>query len=256
MNPTFAIEDRIRKTSLLVAAVVALMAGPASAANLVNNGSFETPDVTAGNNYVLYNTGSTGVTGWTVLGPTPIDAIHITPDTYQGLKGSDGHQWIDLTGIYGYDKGLLSDAIATAIGTKYHVSFDVGNYVPFGMATLGVAINGGAEQLFTNTSLAPTLTAPMNWASFGFDWVADSTSTRLSFVGRANGVLSNNGGIGLDNVSLTLLSSPAPEPSSWMLLLGGLGLVGALGRRRAQGGPDARDARGVAPSHGRLRRCA
>jgi hypothetical protein len=110
----------------------------------------------------------------------------------------------------------------------YRVSFDLGNYLPFGVSTLGLSLNGGPEQLYTNTSLAVTATNPMNWASFGFDWVANSSSLQLSFVGRANGAQSNNLGICLDNVAVF---APVPEPGTWGLMA--LGLC-AIGLRRAR----------------------
>lgn len=210
--------------------VATLSCSAASAAtNLVTDGSFESPNVLAGGNYVLFNAGSTGITGWTVLAPTPAESVALNPDTFLGLKASDGRQWIDMTGDTGYNKGLRSDAIATTVGVTYHVSFDLGNYLPFDIATLGLSVNGGPEQLYTNNSLAVTATNPMNWASFGFDWLATSNSLQLSFVGRANGVLSNNLGIGLDNVAVF---APVPEPGSWGLMALGLCAVGWRPARR------------------------
>jgi len=127
---------------------------------------------------------------------------------------------------------VRSDAFATTIGATYRVTFDIGNYIPFGKSTLGVSVNGGAEQLFLNPSLDANPKSPMNWATFGFDWVADGTSTQLAFLGRANGSLSNTGVIGLDNVGFELVKPPVPEPQTWALMLGGLGLVAAGARRR------------------------
>lgn len=222
-------------TVLRPIAAVVILAGSvlssAHASSLVANGSFEAPDIRAGGNYVLHTTGSTAITGWTVLG-APGEDIQHTPDSYMGLQASDGHHWLDLTGIYGYDKGVRSDAFATTPGATYRLSFDIGNYIPFGKSTIGVSINGGAEQLCVNTSLADNPKAPMNWARFGFDWVADGTSARLDFLGRANGALSNNAGIGLDNVGFELIKPPVPEPQTWALMLAGLGWVAAGARRR------------------------
>jgi hypothetical protein len=216
-----------------LACLAASLSGTGHAANLINNGSFETPSIVASGAYLNYNTGATGITGWTVLGPSTGVPVSLVPDTYLGLKASDGRQWIDLTGITGYDKGLKSDDFATTVGSSYTLSFDVGNYLPFGISTLGVAINGGAEQLFTNTSLAVTATNPMNWAAFSVTWVATTPSANISFVGRANGALSNSNVIGLDNVRFDL--APVPEPhSAWMLLLG-LPMLGAWRRRTLLG---------------------
>jgi hypothetical protein len=212
----------------LLASLLASSAGAAT--NLVSNGSFEGPNVLAGGNYVLYAAGSTGITGWTVLAPTAVESVSLNPDTYLGLKASDGRQWIDMTGVTGYDKGLRSDAIATTVGVTYRVSFDLGNYLPFGVSTLGLSLNGGPEQLYTNTSLAVTATNPMNWTSFGFDWAATSSSLQLSFVGRANGALSNNLGICLDNVAVF---APVPEPGTWGLMALGLCAIGMRLARRS-----------------------
>ncbi len=220
----------MKSKSALVLSALLLATSAGAATNLVTNGSFEGPNVLAGGNYVLYNTGSTVITGWTVLAPTASESVALNPDTYLGLKASDGRQWIDMTGVTGYDKGMRSDAVATTVGATYHVSFDVGNYLPFGVATLGLSLNGGPEALYTNTSLAVTATNPMNWVSFSFDWVANSSSLQLSFVGRPNGALSNNLGIGLDNVGVALA---VPEPGTWGLLAMGLGAIGLrLSRRR------------------------
>jgi len=213
-----------------IAVAALLTCGATSAANLVTNGSFEQPNIVGGG-YVLYTTGSTDITGWTVLGPAG-DSVQLTPDTYAGLQADQGRQWVDLTGIYGYDKGLRSDAFATTVGATYRIAFAVGNYIPFGPSTLGLSISGGPEQLFTNPSVAANLKSPMNWASFSFDWVADATSAQLSFLGRANGTLSNNGGIGLDSVSVEWVSGPVPEPGTWALMAVGVGALTSWSARR------------------------
>lgn len=219
----------LRRTGMVVAALLAC--GGASAANLVTNGSFEAPDIVGGS-YVLHTTGSTAITGWTVTGPAG-DSVQLTPDTYLGLQADDGRQWLDLTGIFGYDKGVRSDAFATTVGATYRIRFAVGNYIPFGPSTVGLSISGGPEQLFVNPSVAANPKSPMNWASFSVDWVADATSAQLSFLGRANGTLSNNAGIGLDSVMVEQIGAPVPEPGTYALMAFGLGMLALTARRRS-----------------------
>jgi hypothetical protein len=209
----------MNRTLIAAALVLAL---PAASANMLTGGSFEAPDIVAGGIYVLYGHGSTAMTGWTVVAPNPQDnLVQLTPDTYAGLLAAEGRQWLDLTGIYGYDKGVRSDAIAVDLGSTYQITFAVGTYPGFGAATLGLSINGGADQLFAN----PNIQSPMQWTSHSVLWTADSSSLQLTFLGRANGVLSNNGVIGLDAVSVDLM--PVPEPGNWALMIGGLALMGA-----------------------------
>ncbi len=202
--------------------------------NMLVNGSFETPSIAATNTFLSFNLGSTGITGWTVVGNSNVAII---PHTYAGLKASDGLQWVDLTGSPGdnYNHGLQSGAVTTVVGQTYTLSFDVGNYLAVGYATLGMSINGGAEQLFTNTSLATTVYAPMNWMHFSVDWVADAASMQVSFYGRANGSLSNTIVIGLDNVFFTAGTAleSVEEPQSLALMGAGLLGLAFTSRRRA-----------------------
>ena len=209
-----------REALLLITALAGT--GSAHATNLLTNGSFEDPNIVATNNYVLYGTGSTAITGWTVVG----DDTQLTPDTYLGLLASDGRQWIDLTGIFDYDKGVRSDAVTTTIGQSYNLTFALGNFVPFGTSSLSVSINGGPASIFTNlvNGVGPT----MDWENKSLTWVADATSAQITFRGVANGALSNNSAIGLDNAGF----APVPEPATYALTLAGLGAVGVAVRRQ------------------------
>jgi hypothetical protein len=210
----------IRLAHAVVATATCLAFGPvAAAANLLANGSFETPVVTA-NTYVLYGLGSTAITGWTVVGAGD---IKLSNDPVC----SDGLQCLDLTGLYGYGKGLRSDAVATVVGTTYQLSFDLGNYVPFGSSTVSVSFNNGAPALFTNLVNADP--SNFEWESKSLTWVADATSTQITFLGAANGSLSNDAGILLDHSVFTAVA--VPEAGSGTMLLAGLLAIVGLARR-------------------------
>ncbi|MFW2457801.1 PEP-CTERM sorting domain-containing protein [Methyloversatilis discipulorum] len=77
------------------------------------------------------------------------------------------------------------------------------------------------------------LTGQTLWSSGAFD----AGTTRLSFmpgVSSANGLVLRFGpdsyNTGIDNISLTV--SAVPEPGTWAMLAAGLGVIGALRRRR------------------------
>jgi len=208
------------KTLLLVAVMVG--ASSSHAANLLNNGSFESPHIS---DVRYFDLGSTFIDGWNVVG----GQVALVPDTFASLLASDGHQWMDLTGGTGYGKGLQSNAVSTVLGQTYTLTFDVGNYVAvgYGTSTLSVSINNGSAILFTNIVNG---SSGMDWERKSLTWVANATTANLTFLGAANTTLSNDQVIGLDNVVFAAV--PVPEPESYAMLLAGLGLMGAVARRR------------------------
>jgi hypothetical protein len=219
-NPYVPKRRALRIGAFMVVVSGLVISDATYAVNLATNGSFEAPSIVATNTFALYNTGSTQIAGWTVIG----GQIAALPDTYVlGWNASEGRQYVDLTGISGFDKGIRSDSIQTIVGTQYTVSFAVGNFGA--LSTLVLSINGGTEELFTNTTMPPF--GQLRWMNFTTSWTATADSAQLSFVGRANGSLSNIDGIGIDNV----VFAPVPEPATSLFLLSGLAML-ALARRR------------------------
>lgn len=95
-----------------------------------------------------------------------------------------------------------------------------------------------ATDFDTQNGANPTL----SWTFYSFNVTATSTSEVLSFVGLDYTGYQNNGGASygneIDDVSLVGASSIAtPEPSTWLLLLSGLGLLGLVLARRRQALP-------------------
>ncbi|MGH9377982.1 MAG: DUF642 domain-containing protein [Terriglobia bacterium] len=212
--------------------ILSLLALPAHA-NLITNGSFETPTVAAGG-FTNFLSGSTGITGWTVTGPEV--SIVSTSYTSAGLSfpAEDGNQWLDLTGDGSNAVEGVEQAVATTSGATYDLSYFVGNQVnpggPYGLtSTVDVLVDGAAIQKATNSMGAGGSTQV--WQQFSASFVATSASTTIGFL---NGDPSSDNTNGLDNVVLTLGTSTAatPEPSTLSLFALALCVFGFLGHRK------------------------
>ena len=138
----------------LVSTLAAIAAGfcltSAAQADLITNGSFETPTVPPGT-FSNFSTGSTAITGWTVIGPP----VSVVSGTFQAplFPAQDGTQWLDLTGPTSGGGGV-QQTVATTPGQTYNLSFYVGT--GFGTtSTVGVLINGSL--LTTRTNSTPAL---------------------------------------------------------------------------------------------------
>jgi hypothetical protein len=196
---------------LTIACWVALAATPALA-NLIVNGSFETPVVPNGF-YTNFPGGSTAITGWTVVG---VDSSVVDGDFIQSgitFQAHDGEQWIDMAGVTSNASSSgVTQSVPTTIGGLYELSFYVGSAQAspfFAAATVDLSINGGPRVPFHNP-IAPS--NMLNWQQFIVPFVATSSSTNLTFY---NGSASNNFLSALDNVVIEGI----PEPSTGTLAL-------------------------------------
>lgn len=254
--------DRFTPSALFLAAL-AVVAPSAQAANLLTNGGFETPVYVglAKGCWVYCNYGAggssagTSFAGWTVvdLGAGGVDTspardgyVSLVPNNAfsgYGVSSPYGSQFADLTGINGQGKGLRSDAVVTEVGATYQVSFALGEFWvagqgSYGEAAVNVSINGVDQGLFRN--LQSLTSAGSDWQTVSFNYVATSTLTSLQIT-NALGPGYSYLGTGLDNVSLSYLAAApvvasVPEPETYALMLAGLGLLSAAGRRRAATG--------------------
>lgn len=206
--------------------------GSSASAQLILNGSFESPGLigNAGPGRQQYSAPTLGLTGWTVSGMGDV-FLHKAPDI--GLDAGsqfnfaqDGNFYLDLSGSYQNSAhAIVFQDFATVPFTSYELAFYIGaSHQQPPSATINVQLTGSATLLDTTlTPLAPS--ANINWSHQTFSFVADSTTTRLSFVDIST--FDDNTSF-VDNVSVTVV----PEPSSVVLLfVGALGLR-AVGRRR------------------------
>jgi hypothetical protein len=220
------------RTRNRVIAFASLLVAPVCAMAQVTNGGFELPVVPVGS-FSLFNTGSTAIPGWTVVGPQ----VAVVSGTFSqngiSFPAQSGAQWLDLTGLNSNASEGVQQAITTVPGSVYSVSFWVGNVVNgasgFGTtSTVNVLANGASIGSAINaTGNATTQT----WLPFTLQFTASGPTTTLLF---RNGDPANDNSNGLDNISVALAGvvGPVPEPGTLVLLASGMLAAGGWARRR------------------------
>ena len=213
--------------------VVAAIVGLASTANAatITDGSFETALVSSNGYYTDLGVGSTVIPGWSVVTGT-VDYITNGP-TY--WKAEDGTDALDMAGS---GPGSIAQTIATTAGKTYGVSFYMAanpddNSHGYSEKELSVNASGSATKVFSFNDPQATY-QDLGWTKMTYEFTAVSSSTVLTFAdidpsvntpgSLYYGTPGSPYGAALDNVSI----SAVPEPSVWIMMLGGIGIAGGL----------------------------
>jgi len=221
------------KISTIFAALGLLACGAADA-QLIANGSFETPVVNPGT-FQLFVVGSSGLTGWNVIGPAGRDVAIVSTTFAQNgvtINAQSGIQSLDLTGFNDNTTEGVAQTVATTIGDRYHLTLFVGNTTGGGIfgttSTVDLLLNGSQVLAAVNSAVNTT---GLTWEQLSFDFVATGSSTVLGFV---NGDPATDNSNILDNIALVDQGpvGAIPEPETYALMLSGLGFVGLMARRR------------------------
>ncbi len=207
---------------LFVAATMAVAVSQAQA-NVLENGSFEAPNLGGGWN--VYHS----IPGWVTTGGSGIEIE--TNGTV--VNAQDGDQYVELDS---YSNSAMSQAVDTVVGQFYELSFwyrprtdggnnDNGINVYWdGMASNSLVGFGPSSEVL---NLENYIASQMgDWTEFRVTLQAFSEWTALSF--EADGENNSLGGF-IDNVSLVRTAS-VPEPTTLALL--GLGMLGLRAARR------------------------
>jgi hypothetical protein len=215
---------------LCVFAVIVLVCGfvgsaKSNATNLIVNGSFGTPNV--GTGWSAF----TSIPGWNTNG----NGIEIDNPTVFGggsmaSPGNGSDQSLEIN--YDYPENVYQTVNGLTVGKTYLLSWAYGDRPDSGDDA--TAVYFGGNLVTTNYDLLNGSNPTLLWSPNSFLVTATATSEVLSFDGLDYAGYNNNGGASygneIDNVSLVAVT---PEPSTWLLLLSGLGLLGfGLLRRR------------------------
>jgi Protein of unknown function (DUF642)/PEP-CTERM motif len=215
----------MKLADLIVAVVFGALvqSTPASATNLIANGSFES-------HTVLSNSGTwqvfTSLPSWQVNG----QYIELQRN---GLFGSGsqnqathGVQWAELD--YPGTSAQISQNVFAANAAAYLLTFDYSSRPGFGEQSLGIFWNGNLIGSVGGNGNSNQL----NWQSFSFQLDGFSGINSLGFGSLANYASDiAAGGNLLDNVSLTAVDKPVPEPATAAML--GAGLLAVYRRKIA-----------------------
>jgi hypothetical protein len=217
-------ENTVPKSRLFspIVCVAALLAAGPGHANLLTNGSFEagtfTPDANGVQRLALGTPGPIPLAGWSLFVG---DVFWVGTPNANGIAASDGRLSMNL-----YDPfrplvrvGSVQQSLASTVGTRYELSFDVGANSGFLRPTGVRAQAAGQAADFYNTGSG-------DWQRFSWSFTATDTTTVIYFAG-----LLGDGYIGLDNAVLDIAA--VPEPSIWALFA--VGLAGVAWRRRSAG---------------------
>jgi len=199
------------KKLLVITALLSLpmlaIAGPISATELLNNGSFES-NLQGASSWKIYSS----LTGWTAA------AGGIELRNQVAGNAADGSNFVELdtTG-----NSSISQQFATVVGQTYNLSFAYAERAGVAASSNGISWSAGnvSNSIFgqdTNT----------NWTVMNTSFVATDvlTTLRFSAVGTSDGY-----GTSLDAVSVI---QAVPEPASFSLLLAGLSACAFVSRKR------------------------
>jgi hypothetical protein len=223
---------------ILAAFVLAVMAAPAGAVQLIVNGGFEngnfTPNAVSGDasHYDTIPAGGTDLANWTV-GHSLVWGIDTTD-----INERTPHGFVDLTGVGDNGNttghGILTQTIPTLVGQQYTFSIFVTQDFPPSIIPIDVfadgaqfALTGIPGQWVDNTGRTATY-----GELTGFFTATDtSTDIRIQSIVFGSQVFM----IGLDDVTVNgpaVGGNEVPLPAALPLFATGLGALGLVSRRR------------------------
>jgi hypothetical protein len=196
-------------------------------ANLLVNGSFETPVIPPATFLDFGIGGEPAGFAWTVTTNT----VDIVSNGFLGGTAFDGVQWLDLVGFG--STGGIEQTFVTTPGQQYTLFFAYANNPGPGVpvpVSADVTVTSGADTLLNQSiSHGTSTTSGLDWTPFSMTLTATGTSATLAFDETVGGA---NGGVFLDAVSINATTAPVPEPTAIILLATGLAALSLVRRRK------------------------
>lgn len=154
----------------------------ASAANLLDNGSFEQPGC-SGSCILDTPANANFITGWTTF-LSGAEYFNM-PASIGGSVAADGVVIVDLANyVYGNGGGIQQN-FATAVGAKYRLTFSAGNSRYAGRSGDGtIQVKVAGQSVTFNTPSAEG--TAVEWSTITYDFTATSPQTTLAFSNEQN----------------------------------------------------------------------
>lgn len=239
---------------LLSAIVLSAIGLSASAQNLVTNGDFETTSGIAASSVIT----NSNLPGWsinytgnfhgqvmkfatvyfsaaqaTTLGATGTDNLGGNWTMASATDSPTGGKFVAIDGDRAFSAVLSQNISGLTIGQTYDLSFSYAGAQDtsrFGATTDSWQVTFGNQSQTTNV-LKNASQGFTGWYNDTMTFTATSTSQLLSFL--AVGTPSGQPPVSLlDGVSLMAATAPVPEPTTWALMLVGVGTIGFTLRKR------------------------
>jgi hypothetical protein len=209
----------IAVTALAVGCVGATQASatPINPSNLVVNGNFADNNLNGG--WGLFSNGS--VTGWTG------SEGDIELDTAGPIGPGANHFSVNSLEVNANTPETVSQTITgLVVGQTYELVWEYGGR-PGSGGTESMVVDLDGSGIQTDSS---GIVSVLTWTGESYSFVATGTSVTLDFAGQTPGA-GGNGSYGNEVTGVGLYATP--EPSTWLLMLSGLGLLGfAMWRKR------------------------
>lgn len=197
---------------VVAVAVFALVGAAPSFAgtNLIVNGDFSTPALSPGS-WGLFT--SAQVTGWSTTDPSGLMEID-TPGPIGPGKNPYSAQSLEVNA--NNPETVQQTITGLTVGQTYWLEWAYGDRPGSGDESMQVWLNG----VLLTTDTDTLNNSSLFWTNNGFEVVATSTSETLSFVGLAD---SGSPSYGNEVTDVSLIATP--EPSTWLLMISGLGFI-------------------------------